>query len=333
MSNEKITTLHLGANLGNLLTKMVGDVKKDMYMSSVETMLSEGDASLMKNDDHLIKVNGTYYLCGENDVTADDIDRRPIETLHVLTCFGIARQLVSKKSNFTRTGNFRFNKCDVNIVLGLCIDEYKVKTNIDMLYDEFDNKTFDIEYMGIKFKAVLNLIDVLPEGFCHYQVNYEEYANYRSIFLIDCGSKTWDMCKIINGRVRQPDSKDYGTLDVMKDIIKVITNENPKTKVNLTDVELMLRNGSVSVGKQTFNREDFKELIDTKSHTSLTLVNNLYKHEVESSNLIIGFGGGINLVKDSLHNMFGEMTEIKILENPEYTNAQAYYEASFQDEE
>ena len=318
MNNEKITTLHLGANLGNLLTKMVGDVKKDMYMSSVETMLNEGDASLMKNDDHLIKVNGTYYLCGENDVTADDIDRRPIETLHVLTCFGIARQLVSKKSNFTRAGNFRFSKCNVNIVLGLCIDEYKVKTNIDMLYDKFNNKIFDIEYLGINFQAVLNLIDVLPEGFCHYQVNHEDYANYRNIFLLDCGSKTWDMCRIVNGRVRQPDSKDYGTIDVMKDIIKVIISENPKTKVTLNDIELMLREGSVSVGKQTFNREDFKNLIDTKSHANLSLVNSFYEHQVEASNLIIGFGGGINLVKDSLDDMFGEMTEIKILENPEF---------------
>lgn len=333
MNNEKITTLHLGANLGNLLTKMVGDVKKDMYMSSVEAMLNESDASLMKNDDHLIKVNGTYYLCAENDVTADDIDRRPIEVLHVLTCLGIARQLVSKKSNFTRAGNFRFSKCNVNIVLGLCIDEYKVKTNIDMLYDKFDNKTFDIEYLGINFQAVLNLIDVLPEGFCHYQVNHEDYANYRNIFLLDCGSKTWDMCRIVNGRVRQPDSKDYGTIDVMKDIIKVIISENPKTKVNLNDIELMLREGSVSVGKQTFNREDFKNLIDTKSHANLSLVNSFYEHQVEASNLIIGFGGGINLVKDSLNDMFGEMTEIKILENPEFANAEAYYEASFQDEE
>lgn len=326
----KLASYHAGINLGNLFTKAVGERnRKEIFLTSANE-ISEADALMMKNDDSVIKVNNKYYIVGENADSADTIERRDKNVLVVSACYSVAKLMINDKKMLTKTGNFKYKAVDVQAVLGLCIDEYKQQKEKDNLRELFDDRKFEICYMGHEFILNYNIIDIMAEGYAHYQMNYEKYDGYRKVFFLDAGSKTWDMCMIVKGKLRNPLSlENSGTLFLMRDIKKAVKPD----VINIEDIEIMLREGSVKVGKKEYRKEQFKDIINRYADNNLKEANQSYDNELSQANLLVAFGGGITLVEDKLREFFDKDTDIEILDEPVFANAIAYYEASYQEEE
>lgn len=321
---------HAGINLGNLFTKAVGDrSRKEIFLTSANE-ISKADADMMKNDDSVIKVNDRYYIVGESADSADRIENRDKNVLTVSACYAVAKLMLGDKKMLTKTGNFKYKAVNVKSVFGLCIDEYKKIEERENLEELFDSKKFEISYLGQEFIINFDVVDIMAEGYAYYQMNYEKYEGYRRVFFLDVGSKTWDMCMILGGKLRNPISlEDSGTLFLIKDIKKAVKPDQISTE----DVELMLRNGSVTVGKRYYKREDFATLIERYADKNIKEANQSYDNEFAQANLLVAFGGGIDLVKSKLYEFFDKDTNIEILEEPVFANAQAYYESSFQEDE
>lgn len=325
----KLTEYHAGINLGNLFTKAVGERNsKEIFLTSA-TEISEADALMMKNDDSVIKVNNKYYIVGESADSADSIERRDKNVLIVSACYAVAKLMTNDKKMLTKIGNFKYKAVDVQTVLGLCIEEYKKQTEKDNLRELFDNMKFEVSYMGHEFILNYNVIDIMAEGYAHYQMNYEKYEEHRKVFFLDAGSKTWDMCMIVGGKLRNPLSlENSGTLFLMREIKKAVKPDI----INIEDIEIMLREGSVKVGKKEYKREQFIDVINRYADNNLKEANQSYDNELSQANLLVAFGGGIALVQDKLREFFSNDTDIEILNEPVFANAIAYYEASYQED-
>lgn len=331
----RVVKYHAGVNLGNLFTKAVGDKKgKTMFLTSAEE-IGKAEAEMSKNDDTIIGVSGKYYIVGDDANSADTIDKRDKEVLTTSACYSIAKMMLAddNKKMLTKSGNFKYKAVDVQLVVGLCIDEYKKQEEKENLTKLFDNNIFEINYLGHEFLLKFTVIDVMAEGYCYYQMNYSKYEKYRRIFFLDAGSKTWDTFMIINGKVRNPISlEDSGTLYLMRDIKKKIKQDTGKS-LNIEDIEVMLRDGEVAVGKETYKKENYIDLISKYADTHLKAANQSYDNEIRMANAVIVFGGGATLIEDKVKEFFEDDTNVEILDDAVFANAQAYYEASFQNEE
>lgn len=329
---NKTLTYNAGINLGNLFTKFVGDGNiKDMCLTSAKK-ISERDAVLKKSDSNLIKVNGQYYVVGEDANTADKIENRDVEMLKIVAAYAIAKMVTSNKKNFTKTNNFRFKAIDSQIVLGLCIDEFKNKELVSELKRNFHEMKFDIEYGEFKFIVSFDVKNLLAEGYCHYQLNRDLYVNKRRVAYVDIGSKTWDVCIVkkdnVSGELKLDKAfslTDAGTLFLMRRIKEVIT-DGP---ISMEDLELLLREGYVQVGKREYRIEQFNDVIKEYAHEYMREINQEYNNELAMVNQMVVFGGGAELVFDAFESYFGEDTIVTKLDDPAYVNAQAYYDASF----
>lgn len=328
----KIVTVHAGINLGNRYTKISTDTLKEAYATSI-TPVAEKDI-LDKDDESLIKVNGEYYYVGEGNSTADKFEHRNYKILRIVSLFGIAKELKRNKRNFTRTSKkFKYETCIAKIGLGLSIEEFKEESNINTLREEFDNKEFEIEYQDVKVKIVFNVIDIQAECYAHYQMSGDTYdklvdQGYRRIFFIDFGSKTWDMFALIDGKIRKPIGlPNAGTIYMMTKIAKEMSNE-----AEIDDVERMLRNGQVMIGTTLFKAEDYKDKVKQFISDNMLRVDDAYDKELEKYNMIVAFGGGVEFAEDVLVEKFGKDV-IKVLPDAIYANSDAYYDASFSDDE
>lgn len=329
---NKTLTYNAGINLGNLFTKFVGDGNvKEMCLTSAKK-ISERDAVLKKSDSNLIKVNGQYYVVGEDANTADKIENRDVEMLKVVAAYSIARMVTSNKKNFTKTNNFRYKAVDSNIVIGLCINEYKDKELVAELKKNFHEMKFDIEYREFKFIVSFDVKNLLAEGYCHYQLNRGLYAKRRRVAFVDVGSKSWDICIVkkdnVSGELKLDKAfslMDAGTLFLMRRIKEVIT-DGP---ISMEDLELLLRDGYVQVGKREYIIEQFSDVIERYAFEYIREINQEYDNELALVNEMVVFGGGAELVFDAFESYFGEDTVVTKLEDPAFVNAQAYYDASF----
>lgn len=330
--DSKILTYNAGINLGNLFTKFVGDGNvKDMCLTSARK-IHERDAVLKQCDSNLIKVNGQYYVVGEDANTADKIENRDIEMLQIVAAYAVARMVTRNKKHFTKTNNFRYKAVSGQIVLGLCIDEFKNKELVAELKRNFDEIKFAIEYKEFKFIVNFDVRNILAEGYCHYQLNRELYLNKRRVAYIDVGSKTWDICIVkkdnISGELKLDKAfslTDAGTLFLMRRIKESIT-DGP---ISMEDLELLLRESYVQVGKREYRIEQFNDVIKEYAHEYMREINQEYNNELAMVNQMVVFGGGAELVFDAFESYFGEDTIVTKLDNAAYVNAQAYYEASF----
>lgn len=330
--DSKILTYNAGINLGNLFTKFVGDGNvKDMCLTSARK-IHERDAVLKQCDSNLIKVNGQYYVVGEDANTADKIENRDVEMLKVVAAYAIARMVTSNKKNFTKNNNFRFKAIDSQIVIGLCIDEFKDKELVAEMKRNFNQMKFNVEYKDTKFMVNFDVKNLLAEGYCHYQLNRELYLNKRRVAYIDVGSKTWDICIVkkdnISGELKLDKAfslTDAGTLFLMRRIKESIT-DGP---ISMEDLELLLRESYVQVGKREYRIEQFNDVIKEYAHEYMREINQEYNNELAMVNQMVVFGGGAELVFDAFESYFGEDTIVTKLDNAAYVNAQAYYEASF----
>lgn len=329
---SKVLTYNAGINLGNLFTKFVGDGNiKNMCLTSAKK-ISERDAVLKKCDSNLIKVNGQYYVVGEDANTADKIENRDVEMLKVVAAYAIARMVTSNKKNFTKNNNFRFKAIDSQIVIGLCIDEFKDKELVAEMKRNFNQMKFNIEYKDSKFMVNFDVKNLLAEGYCHYQLNRDLYVNKRRVAYVDVGSKTWDICIVkkdnVSGELKLDKAfslTDAGTLFLMRRIKDVIT-DGP---ISMEDLELLLREGYVQVGKREYSLEQFSGVIRDYAFEYMREINQQYDNELAMVNQMVIFGGGAELVHDAFKEYFGKDTLITKLDDAVYVNAQAYYDASF----
>lgn len=328
----KNLTFNAGINLGNLFTKFVGDGNiKNMCMTSAKK-INERDAVLKKADSNLIKVNGQYYVVGEDANTADRIENRDTEMLRVVTAYAITKMVTDNKRNYTKSNNFRFKAIDSKIVLGLCIDEFKNKELVRELQLNFDDFKFEVEYKDFSFLINFDVRNILAEGYCHYQLNRDLYSKRRRVAFVDIGSKTWDICIIKKDNVSSElkldkafSLTDAGTLFLMRRIKEAIT-DGP---ISMEDLELLLREGYVQVGKREYDIKQFSEIIERYAHEYMREINQEYDNELAMVNELVVFGGGAELVFNAFENYFGEDTIVTKLDDAAYVNAQAYYDASF----
>lgn len=329
----KVLEFNAGINLGNLFTKFVGDGNsKGMCMTSAKK-INERDAVLRQADSNLIKVNGEYYTVGDEANTADKIENRDVEMLRVVAVYSIAKMVTDNKKNYTKAScNFRFKAIDSKICLGLCIDEFKNKELVNELKLNFNDFKFDVEYKGYNFIVSFDVRNILAEGYCHYQLNRDLYSKRRRVAFVDIGSKTWDICIIkkdnISGELKLDKAfslTDAGTLFLMRRIKESITDG----AISMEDLELLLREGYVQVGKREYYINDFSDVIETYSNEYIRETNQEYDNELSMVNELVVFGGGAELVYEAFKNYFGKEILITKLGESAYVNAQAYYEASF----
>ena len=99
--------------------------------------------------------------------------------------------------------------------------------------------------------------------------------------------------------------------------------------ISMEDLELLLRESYVQVGKREYRIEQFNDVIKEYAHEYMREINQEYNNELAMVNQMVVFGGGAELVFDAFESYFGEDTIVTKLDNAAYVNAQAYYEASF----
>lgn len=337
---DKVTTLHAGINLGNMYVKVVGDSDKDIFMSSVKKIEERELRILGASNDKVIKINGEFFLVGESSITAGEIQTRPLKALHVLTVYSLARQAQKDTKKFlTRSGKFRYNLIECNIALGLSLEEFLAKDERtgkyldEILKDNFHGKSFEVEYKGCKSFYKLNVVSVQAEGYSHYEMNgadyIEKYGEDATLFFLDAGSLSWDMVRVVDGQPRDPKGiRNAGTIKLIQSIANVINDAYVTTE----HIEKMLFNGYVKVGKNKYERDDYKNIIDTYAKETIDIMKNKYTDvSIASHNKIIAFGGGAYLIEDVLREEFENSTDVDILPNSVYVNAEAYYTASFLD--
>lgn len=315
---------YIGANMGNFDTKVEGECGKDKFKSlCIPNYVNLISSESYKEDDSLIKIDGKVFKMGSGEMMNGTIKDRSKEKIQALTLYSVVRQLERRK------GMEEIDRVNVYLCVGLPIKDYKKKDNIDYYKSLFD-KAFKVEYRNFDLEIYFENVNVVPEGYCYYMANSNKYENNNNVIIIDFGSETIDVVRIKHGKAENPNSIEYmGTLNLIKRIQERIDSEE-EFKPSKEQVDEMLVDGIVKVGKKILNKKNYIDIIEGYYNDVHISLKNEF-NDIEMAEKIIAFGGGMYQIGKYLEDRM-KNADIERFDEPEYINASSYFKLSFKSE-
>lgn len=219
MKNTRITVV----DLGNFNIKYIGQDGSDMFSSRISTDYQAYQEGLQR-----IEYDGkiTYIGIGELSREFSKVDRDFMAQLLYAIC----------KSN-------EGEKIETNLTLLLPILQMDNKKK---LIENLKGKDFNFKFNGLDRNVKINELMVLPEGFASfYSLSDEEQE--KDICILDCGSRTINICCMVNGEIQVLNTIKTGSFDFYS---KIRSLENAKGEdYKEEDIPRLIKNGTIKIFK------------------------------------------------------------------------------------
>lgn len=166
---------------------------------------------------------------------------------------------------------------------------------------------FRIKFNGKDKTIFIKEVAVLPESFASfYDMTLEQQKE--DVCIVDCGSRTVNICTFINAKLEKTATIKLGSLDFFKKI-KSIEASKGKDYVE-EDIERLIKNGKITVAEKQY-KDFFSEIL------------NSIKADVNIENYTTYFTGGTS-------KMFEKYipNNCKLFTNPLYSNLNGAMKAS-----
>ena len=274
----------LGLDIGS---KNCKSNKKIIFDSSV----LEGD-EISKDGIKLILNNKHYIIGSDYGLKNMDINKASRDNSLPLLYTLIGMSVVS-----TEVENY--------IVVGLPIGQY-LKKRRDYRDYILDNAIANFKLNNVNRSIIIKDCIVQPEGL-------SSVANDYNGIVLDIGSRTIDICLIINKKIIKPTSIPNGTLNLYSNIIDAINNEY-SLDLMLTDAERIIENGLTIYGE----KQNTSIVNDCINIYIKDIVNKLkLEYSLSTHNLLCVGGGSKTLFK----YIKKEIPHAGIVEDPLFSNA------------
>lgn len=180
--------------------------------------------------------------------------------------------------------------------------------NKKKMVDDLKGKEFNFKFNGKDRKVLINDLAVLPEGYVSY-FDLTEEEKKEDLCIIDCGSRTMNICCIIEGKIEKMNTVKLGSLDFFSKI-KSIEAAKGKDYVE-EDIERLIKRGNIKVSEGQYE-SFFKEML------------NSIKSYVNIDNYTTIFTGGTSVIVKK----YIECSGYKIHGEPLYSNINGAVKAS-----
>lgn len=311
--SEKSKTIKIGVDAGNSFTNVVAKDYYDVYSSCV----TECFGSDVEDSYNTIAFNNHHFIVGQGELTAENVYKRDLDKYKALVLFAICSYL--KKNNYDTS------KDPVEIHLGIGIPTGSYADNRVLYNDLFDKQVFNCNFTGVEMNFICTEVRVVPQGTVIAAINKELFKDVSLGYLIDWGSFTVDIQKIVNGQIIKEDKKSYdlGTIKLLTDLSEKLkkfggyfTDIKDIERV-LMDREFVSENGIVKI----FDNEEIYTFLKVRIMSIIDRIKR-ENQEINNSRRTVVVGGGGIVFKEFLEEGF---INCDILENPEKLNSEYYY--------
>lgn len=268
-------------DLGNYNIKATGE-KEETFSAKIST-----DYQAYQDGFQRIEFNGrvTYIGIGELSREFNKSNRDYMATL----LYGICKV---NKGDIIQT--------NLSLLLPSLQMENKTK-----LIEDLKGKEFDLKFNGIDKIVKINDILVLPEGYASYFALKPEDKK-GDVAIIDLGSRTINICILLNGKIQKLQTVKLGSFDLYS---KIKSQEAGKGEDYVEeDIERLINNGTIKVFQKQY-AEFLNEILNSiKPYANLKTYKCI-------------FTGGTSLMLQECINKL-PLPNFKILENALTSNVQ-----------
>lgn len=309
----KTITKRIGIDTGNSFTNVVGEQN---YYDVFSSCLVENFGNKREDGENTIEIDNRHFTIGQGELTAESASRRDMTKYEALIYYAICRNLEHCKIDT--------NKQTVEIHLGIGLPCGNYSDNKAKYSETFKNKVVNCRHKGKEVKFMISLVRVVPQGSIVAHNHKELFKNIPIGYIIDFGSFTIDVQRIINGELSKTERKSYeiGTIKILQDIGDVM-NRLGGSFVDLKDMERALIDGEFVTedGMVSIEHPEIQEILNEKINAIVDRIKRQHS-EIRSSRLTYIIGGGAIVFRDRLEKAF---VNSRIEDNPERLNAQEYY--------
>ena len=309
----KTVVKRIGIDTGNSFTNVVGE---NNYYDVFSSCLVENYGNRQEDGENTIEIDGRHFTVGQGELTAESTSRRDMVKYEALIYYGICRNL-----EFCGIDS---NKQTVEIHLGIGIPCGNYSDNKAKYSEAFKNKIVNCKYKGKEVKFMISVVRVVPQGSVIAFNKKDLFKNMSIGYIIDFGSFTIDVQRVINGELSKNERKSYeiGTIKLLQDIGDAM-NRLGGSFMDLKDIERALMDGEFVTedGIVSIDHKEIQFVINERINAIVERIKRQHS-EIRSSKLTYIIGGGAIVFGDRLEQAF---VNSKIAENPERANAEEYY--------
>lgn len=233
MEESKITVV----DLGNYNIKYIGEDEEGMFSSKISNDYQSYPDAFQR-----IELDGqtTYIAIGELNREFNKCERQYLPQLLYAIC----------------KANKSLEIVETNLTLLLPIIQMENKSKF---IENLKGKDFNIKFNGMERMIHISDVLVLPEGYSSYfSLSSEEKQG--DVCLIDCGSRTINICVLEDGKIQKLNTVKLGSFDLYS---KLKSQENAKgCDYTEEDIQRLINNGTVKVYQKRYG-EFLNEILNS----------------------------------------------------------------------
>lgn len=243
--------------------------------------------------DNVVTYNGSYNIIGGERMKIKE-DKTIDDGTYILTLAAIGEELQKRGKN---------DEKDIILSVGLPLERCGAGAESFKEYFLRDGKTVDFDYKTTHHSICIKDVIVSPQGYSAIIKEITTVAN--STVIVDIGSRTIDVCQIINNIPQTSFSLNDGVITCLLDINDAIRRE---TGYDVMESQIQ----DVMMGKTNALPERYSKIAQDKIREyAVKIAQTLQERKLNLETLpFIILGGGASIIKNYGMNLFANVRVI-----------------------